>query len=68
MHEARTLAAGIEALPDTRTSAAYTQAAWRFLNNPPPSKKPRHTANAAQQTAVVAGPGMLDGEQFRIGR
>ena len=26
--------AGIAALPDTRSSASYTQAAWRFLNNP----------------------------------
>ena len=31
---AQALAAGIGALPDTRSSAAYTQAAWRFLNNP----------------------------------
>ena len=31
---AQALAAGIAALPDTRSSAAYTQAAWRFLNNP----------------------------------
>jgi hypothetical protein len=31
---AQALAAGIAALPDTRGSAAYTQAAWRFLNNP----------------------------------
>jgi hypothetical protein len=30
---AQALAAGIAALPDTRSSAAYTQAAWRFLNN-----------------------------------
>jgi hypothetical protein len=27
------LAAGIEALPDTRSSFAYTQAAWRFFRN-----------------------------------
>ena len=31
---AQALAAGIAALPDTRSSASYTQAAWRFLNNP----------------------------------
>jgi len=31
---AQALAAGIASLPDTRSSAAYTQAAWRFLNNP----------------------------------
>ena len=31
---AQALAAGIGALQDTRSSAAYTQAAWRFLNNP----------------------------------
>jgi hypothetical protein len=31
---AQALSAGIAALPDTRSSAAYTQAAWRFLNNP----------------------------------
>jgi len=30
---AQALAAGIGSLPDTRSSAAYTQAAWRFLNN-----------------------------------
>jgi hypothetical protein len=34
LRTAQALAAGIAALPDTRTSAAYTQAAWRFLNNP----------------------------------
>ena len=33
LRSAHALAAGIAALPDTRTSAAYTQAAWRFLNN-----------------------------------
>jgi hypothetical protein len=33
LRSAHSLAAGIAALPDTRTSAAYTQAAWRFLNN-----------------------------------
>jgi hypothetical protein len=33
LRTAHALAAGIAALPDTRTSAAYTQAAWRFLNN-----------------------------------
>jgi hypothetical protein len=31
---AQALAAGIASLPDTRSAAAYTQAAWRFLNNP----------------------------------
>ena len=31
---AQALAAGIASLPDTRSSASYTQAAWRFLNNP----------------------------------
>ena len=34
VRSAQALAAGIGALPDTRSSAAYTQAAWRFLNNP----------------------------------
>ena len=34
MRGAQALAAGIGALPDTSSSAAYTQAAWRFLNNP----------------------------------
>jgi hypothetical protein len=33
VRSAQALAAGIAALPDTCTSAAYTQAAWRFLNN-----------------------------------
>jgi len=33
LRSAQRLAAGIAALPDTRSSAAYTQAAWRFLNN-----------------------------------
>jgi hypothetical protein len=33
VRSAQALAAGIGALPDTRSSAAYTQAAWRFLNN-----------------------------------
>ena len=31
---AQALAAGIASLPDTRSTATYTQAAWRFLNNP----------------------------------
>lgn len=34
VRSAQALAAGIAALPDTRSSASYTQAAWRFLNNP----------------------------------
>ena len=33
VRSAQALAAGIASLPDTRSSAAYTQAAWRFLNN-----------------------------------
>ena len=34
VRSAQALSAGIGALPDTRSSAAYTQGAWRFLNNP----------------------------------
>jgi hypothetical protein len=33
MHPAQHLAAGLKALPSTRTSFAYTQAAWRFYAN-----------------------------------
>lgn len=48
------LAAGIAALPDTRSSAAYTQAAWRFLNND------RVALSALAKPLLSAVPELLD--------
>lgn len=51
---AQALAAGIGALPDTRSSAAYTQAAWRFLNNE------RVGLTQLAKPLLSAVPGLLD--------
>ena len=51
---AQALAAGIAALPDTRSCAAYTQAAWRFLNNE------RVGLSELAEPLLSAVPGLLD--------
>jgi hypothetical protein len=51
---AQALAAGICALPDTRNSATYTQAAWRFLNNE------RVGLSALAKPLLGAAPELLD--------
>jgi hypothetical protein len=54
LRSAQALAAGIAALPDTCTSAAYTQAAWRFLNNE------RVTLPQLAHPLLVAGQQLLE--------
>jgi hypothetical protein len=58
---AQALAAGIAALPDTRSSAAYTQAAWRFLNND------RVGLSALAKPLLSAVPELLDTRCDRYG-
>ena len=58
---AQALAAGIAALPDTRSSAAYTQAAWRFLNNE------RVGLSELAKPLLSAAPGLLDAHCARYG-
>ena len=58
---AQALAAGIAALPDTRSSAAYTQAAWRFLNNE------RVGLSELAKPLLSAAPGLLDAHCERYG-
>ena len=58
---AQALAAGIAALPDTRSSAAYTQAAWRFLNND------RVGLSALAKPLLSAVPELLDAHCERYG-
>ena len=58
---AQALAAGIAALPDTRSSAAYTQAAWRFLNNE------RVGLSALAKPLLSAVPESLDAHCQRYG-
>jgi len=61
LRTAHALAAGIAALPDTRTSAAYTQAAWRFLNNE------RVGLQQLAQPLLVAGQQLLKAHGRRHG-
>jgi hypothetical protein len=61
MRSAQALAAGIAALPDTRGSAAYTQAAWRFLNND------RVRLSALATPLVSAVPQLLEAHCERYG-
>ena len=58
---AQALAAGIAALPDTCSSAAYTQAAWRFLNNE------RVGLSQLAKPLVSAVPGLLEAHCERYG-
>lgn len=58
---AQALAAGIAALPDTRSSASYTQAAWRFLNNE------RVGLSELAKPLLSAVPGLLDAHCERYG-
>jgi hypothetical protein len=58
---AQALAAGIAALPDTRSTAAYTQAAWRFLNNP------RVTLPELAQPLLSAAGSLLEAHCERYG-
>ena len=61
VRSAHSLAAGIAALPDTRSSAAYTQAAWRFLNNE------RVGLSELAKPLLSAAPGLLDAHCERYG-
>ena len=58
---AQALAAGIASLPDTRSTAAYTQAAWRFLNNP------RVTLPELARPLLSAAGSLLDAHCERYG-
>lgn len=58
---AQALAAGIASLPDTRSTAAYTQAAWRFLNNP------RVTLPELARPLLSAAGSLLDAHCGRYG-